>query len=109
MHEEYRSWLVAQGVGLPPFRTLDPRGATSIYASGAPPSRSYPDPASLAWARVVDDKGHAAQPWYKGATSTDPKQGQLGNCWLISAMSLIATRDGEVDGAGGRGAPVLCV
>ncbi len=90
----YRRWIEEQGVVLPPFKALDPRGATSIYVRGTPPSRAYPNPEELAWRRVMNEDGNPAKLWVRGATSTDPKQGRIGDCWLISAMSLIATRDG---------------
>ncbi len=79
---------------LPPFKTLDPRGASSVYKAGVAPSRAYPNPEDLVWLRVMNEDDQPARLWVRGATSTDPKQGRIGDCWLISAMSLIATRDG---------------
>jgi hypothetical protein len=79
---------------LPPFKPLDPRGASSIYRAGVAPSRAYPSPDDVVWERVLGEDGRPARLWVRGATSTDPKQGRIGDCWLISAMSLIATRDG---------------
>ena len=97
-HADYRRWLESEGAKLPPSKALDPAGASSLYATGKAPSGSYPTPESLTWQRVHGSDGAGARLWVQGASSTDPKQGQLGDCWLISAMSLIATRDGEWEG-----------
>lgn len=35
---------------------------------------------------------------YEGATSSDVKQGMLGDCWFISALSLIASNDDLIRG-----------
>jgi hypothetical protein len=94
INAEMRSWLTSLGVSLPPAKPLDPHGATSIYGTGTRPPGGYPDPGQLEWRRVLTSSGAPAPLWIDGATSTDPVQGQLGDCWLISAMSLIATRDG---------------
>lgn len=34
----------------------------------------------------------------EGAQSSDVKQGMLGDCWLISALSLIASEDDYIRG-----------
>lgn len=78
----------------PRAKPLDPDAASSLYAAGAPPSRAYPKPSDLEWNRLRTASGQPGKLWVDGATSTDPKQGQLGDCWLISGLSLLATRDG---------------
>ena len=94
VNAELRRWVEDQGAVLPPSKKLDPHGALSIYASGAAPSRAYPNADELMWQRVYDEDGEPGKLWVHGATSTDPKQGRIGDCWFISAMSLLATRDG---------------
>lgn len=94
LNEELGEWLQGLGAEVPVSKPLHPKGATCMYLSGEPPSRAYPNPADITWQRLVGDDGKPARLWVGGATSTDPKQGQLGDCWLISALSLVATRDG---------------
>ena len=88
------SWLEEQGIAVPPPRPTDELGTLCLYRAGVPPSPSYPKPADLRWMRLLSESGAPAKLWMDGATSSDPKQGQIGDCWLISALSLIATRDG---------------
>jgi Calpain family cysteine protease len=93
--EQYLEWLSAHGASVPPGKPLTPDGVSCLYASGAVPGPAYPKPADLAWKRLMTDKGKPPKLWVDGATSSDPKQGQIGDCWLISALSLLATRDGR--------------
>ncbi len=79
---------------MPKSPVLDDSGASSLYPNGTRPSPGHVDPGRVLWSRVKDKSGKPASLWVKGATSDDPKQGQIGDCWLISGMSLIATRDG---------------
>ena len=98
MNSRWALWLEDQGVKLPDTpKVLHPLGATSMYATGEPPRAGYPKPTEVSWQRLTMPKGGPARLWVDGATSSDPKQGALGDCWLISALSLIATRDGTSD------------
>ncbi len=37
-----------------------------------------------------------------GASANDVKQGKIGDCWLISALSVLATRDELLRGGIGK-------
>jgi hypothetical protein len=70
------------------------RGAKSIYKYGQPQQRGYPAPEDIDWVHAEDlSKDGHAHFVLKGASASDCVQGVLGDCWLVSAMSVIATRD----------------
>lgn len=74
-----------------------------MYKTGTAP-KGYPDPEECDW--VYADKlckpGQFPQFVDDGVASSDCVQGKLGDCWLISAMSVLATRDELIIG-GRRG------
>lgn len=56
----------------------------------APPG--YADPAEVEWKHMEQMMPNAK--FIKGGASAgDVKQGQIGDCWLIGALSVLATRD----------------
>lgn len=91
---QYHKWLADNGITVPERPSkLDFNGTFSVYRSGRRPNPNYPEMDSIIWRRPARPRGVAPRLWLKGATSGDPKQGKLGDCWLLGAMSLIATRD----------------
>lgn len=73
-----------------------------LYWTGVPPTSNYPNPKEISWLRPVDflPKNKKGKFMSKGISSNDVKQGSLGNCWLIGALSVLATRDELVFGSG---------
>lgn len=80
-----------------PLRDSDlERCKFTLYKNGEPPKKGYADPRNVvfAWAdELCKEKGLKPQFVDDGASSNDCKQGALGDCWLISAMSVLAERD----------------
>lgn len=66
-----------------------------MYKTGEAPRKGYAKPANTAWlhAKELCPPGKAPQFVDDGVASADCIQGTLGDCWLISAMSVLATRD----------------
>lgn len=68
--------------------------ANSMYCNGVKP-QSHADPAQCEWLRPSEylDEGVTAK-FVKGdASANEVKQGALGDCWFIGALSVLATRD----------------
>jgi len=67
----------------------------SLYKDGNVPQKGYKIPEEIEWvfAEELCDPGETPQFVDDGAASSDCKQGGLGDCWLISAMSVLVTRD----------------
>ena len=71
----------------------------SLYCKGVKP-QSHPDPSNVAWRRPSEylDPDQKAQFISGDASSNEVKQGALGDCWFIGAMSVLATRDELIRG-----------
>ena len=58
------------------------------------PLPGYPDPEDVSWCRPAEICEPEPPVFLKGgAESGDVLQGQIGDCWLIGAMSVLATHD----------------
>lgn len=67
----------------------------SLYKDGTVPQKGYDEPDDVEWAQLdsILQRGAVAQFIDDGAGATDVRQGGLGDCWLISAMSALTQRD----------------
>ena len=83
----------------------DPHGAMSLYYTGETPS-GHVDVEEITWERpevyLADGDEELKIGFVKGdAAANEVKQGRLGDCWFISALSVIAGRDELIRGDGG--------
>jgi len=79
-----------------PKEKTDVRGHRfSLYKDGQVPQKGYIEPEEIEWVFAEDlcDPGEKPQFVDDGAASNDCVQGNLGDCWLISAMSVLVNRD----------------
>jgi hypothetical protein len=68
----------------------------ALYKTGEIPRKGYADPRDVEFIScetIAAERGLMAQFVDDGVASDDCKQGNLGDCWLISAMSVLANRD----------------
>ena len=88
-----------------------PRGANdeegsklSMYKKGTIPCPGYPKPETVKWVSAEEMNLNGKTPQFvdDGAGANDVKQGSLGDCWFIGALSVIVTRD-ELLRGGQRG------
>lgn len=64
-----------------------------MYKTGEVPRKGYTEPKDVDWVYAQDLTKKPVQFVDDGVASDDCIQGNLGDCWLISAMSVLATRD----------------
>ena len=66
-----------------------------MYEGGTPPQVGYPDPKEVEWVFGGDRlSGNQRAMFIKGgASAEDCVQGDLGDCWLMSALSVAANKD----------------
>ncbi|CDW83096.1 cysteine protease family c02 [Stylonychia lemnae] len=69
-------------------------GPKHDYCTGETP-KGYIDPDQMVWLTPdeIDTKNQKPQFLDDGPAPNDVKQGKLGDCWFIGALSVIATRD----------------
>ena len=77
-----------------PLRKSDENGCKfSIYKNGEIPRKGYPDPKNIEWVFADQLCSQPAKFIDNGVSSNDCIQGNLGDCWFISALSVLATND----------------
>lgn len=77
-----------------PMRASDfDRNRFSMYKTGEVPRKGYALPNEVEWVYIETLTNKPVQFVDDGVASNDCIQGNLGDCWLISAMSVLATRD----------------
>jgi len=70
--------------------------AFAMYKTGKVPRKGYAVPEKTSWIyadQLKPNKKKACQFVDDGVASDDCLQGTLGDCWFISALSVLATRD----------------
>jgi calpain, invertebrate len=67
----------------------------AMYKEGKIPCPGYPEPSTVKWVHADEICEPDTVPQFidDGAGANDVKQGALGDCWFISALSVLATRD----------------
>jgi calpain len=70
------------------------RNKNSLYFNGTPPAPGYPKPEDVVWLRPTELPIETPPVFLNHeVSSNDVKQGDIGDCWLIGALSVLATRD----------------
>ena len=69
-----------------------------MYFDGNPQPGGSPDPEGIEWMRPEEYCTEDPEFINEGASANDVKQGRIGNCWFISALSVLACRDNLLRG-----------
>lgn len=73
-----------------------------MYKTGEIPRKGYADPKDVDFVSASEICAHFGKPHPQfvddGVGSNDCKQGNLGDCWLISAMAALASNDALIIG-----------
>jgi calpain len=71
----------------------------SLYYNGNPPVPGYPKPDEVSWLKPeVFCQGEVPKFIDKDASANDVKQGDIGNCWFVGALSVLASYDELIGG-----------
>jgi hypothetical protein len=85
---------IFKDVDFGPKDKTDQRGnRLSLYKDGTVPQKGYAEPDDVEWVFIEEIANQPTQFVDDGAAAADCVQGGLGDCWLISAMSVLVTRD----------------
>jgi calpain, invertebrate len=78
----------------------DGQGARSLYPEGRIPSPGYIAPKDVTWLYSEDrlSPGETLKFIKGGASASDCTQGDIGDCWFISALSVCANEDEKIVG-----------
>jgi len=87
--------------------TTDKTGAMSVYYNGKTPDSQHAAVEEIEWLFPEDylqtgEKDEKIEPKFvkNDSSSNEVKQGLLGNCWFISALSTLASQDELIRGGG---------
>eukprot|EP00742_Colponemidia_sp_Colp-10_P010509 GILJ01011542.1.p1 GENE.GILJ01011542.1~~GILJ01011542.1.p1 ORF type:complete len:1874 (-),score=202.87 GILJ01011542.1:133-5325(-) len=83
--------------GQPWIDTEFPPSAQSIFMDGSDGSRSHhPEWSQCKWLRAREFCSTTPQVFRDGIEPKDINQGKLGDCWFLSALSVLATRPDDL-------------
>lgn len=74
----------------------DPTGACSLYPNGSPPNDRLTDPSKVRWLRPSEISVKPRFMDLEGLNAGDVIQGELGDCWFISALSSLAANNENI-------------
>ena len=105
LYMETKKWWIDKDFG---GTTEDPHGAESLYPDGDKGNAPGPEPEDIEWLMPEEylktgdeeeDKKIAPVFIKNDASANEIKQGKVGNCWLISALSVLAGHDELIMGS----------
>jgi len=63
-----------------------------LFTDPSAPHPGHPDPRAVRWLRPAEFCPGKPEVFIGGATAGDVQQGQLGDCWFLGSISVLATR-----------------